>query len=49
MVFQMLLLFECLITALDRTCELPLVALEVPVELALRNELTILADWTLEF
>ena len=47
-IFQMLLLLECLIATLVRACELPLVALEVPVELALRNELTILADWTLK-
>ena len=48
-IFQMLLLLECLIAVLECAFELPFVALEVPVELTLRNELTILADWTLKF
>ena len=48
-IFQMLFLLECLIAALVRAGELSFVALEVPVELALRNELTILTDVTLKF
>ena len=48
MVLEMLLLLECLVAAFKRAVELSLVALEMPVKLALRNELAIEAYRTLE-
>ena len=48
MVLEMLLLLECLIAAFERAGKLPLVTLEMPVKLALRNELAIEAYRTLE-
>ena len=47
-VFQMLLLLKSLVTPLEGALELPLVAFEVPVELALANELLVEADVALE-
>ena len=47
-VLQVLLLLECLVAAFVRACELPLMALEVPIELTLRDELPVNADWTLK-
>lgn len=49
MVLQVLLLLEGLVAALDVAGELPLVALQVPVEFALADELAIQADWALKF
>ena len=48
MVLEMLLLFESLVAAFERARELSLMALEVPIELALRDELAVEADGTLE-
>ena len=48
MIFQVLLLLERLVAALEVALELPLVAFEVPVQLALADELAIDADRTLE-
>ena len=48
-VLEVLLLLEGLVTALEGALELALVALEVPVQLALADELAIQADGTLEF
>lgn len=48
MVFQVLLLLERLVAAVLSALELALVALQVPVQLALANELLVEADWALE-
>ena len=48
-VLKVLLLLESFVAALVRALELALVALHVPIELALGDELSIFADWAFEF
>ena len=49
MVLKVLLLLERLVAAFKGALKLALVALEVPVQLALADELLVQADWALEF
>ena len=48
MIFQVLLLLERFVTTFKCALELTLMALKVPVKLALADELLVEANWTLK-